>query len=235
MKAIQIVIEGNWGHFKRPETNNNPLTHDFITKTGLIGLIGAVLGYDREDMKPIFPQLSDDLLYGVELINPVKKNSWGFTSRTAFKPWETGTPKYFEILKNPNFKVSIALNMERSKDIFDDFIEAIKKEEAVYTPVLGWHNCPANLSFLSEGNFKKIETNNAFDLKCFVSTKHKPILRGGTSFRVGFENIPTFQNDDFWNDPDRYEKVIYPDAGNSITVEGNYFEYSQNSEKWWLI
>ena len=59
MKAIQIIVEGNWGHFKRPETNNNPLTHDFITKTALIGMIGAVLGYERAEMKDLFPQLSD--------------------------------------------------------------------------------------------------------------------------------------------------------------------------------
>ncbi len=235
MKAIQIEIEGNWGHFKRPETNNNPLTHDFITKTGLIGLFGAVLGYDRDEMKPLFPQLSDDLLYGVELVHPVKKNSWGFTSRTAFKPWETGTPKYFEFLKNPKFKVSIALCGEGSKDIFTDFLEAVKNEEAIYTPVLGWHNCPANISFLSEGFFKKIDNKENVEMKCFVSGNHKPVLRGTSSFRVGFENIPTYQNDDFWNDPNRYEKVIYPDAGNAITVTGNYFEYSQEQEKWWLI
>ncbi len=37
-------------------------------------MIGAVLGIEREKMKSLFPQLSEDLLYGVELLKPVKKH-----------------------------------------------------------------------------------------------------------------------------------------------------------------
>jgi CRISPR-associated protein Cas5h len=239
MQAIQIIVEGNWGHFKRPETNNNPLTHDFITKTALIGMIGAVLGYEREEMKPLFPQLSDDLLYGVELLQSVKKVSWGFTSRTAFKPWEKGTPKYFEFLKNPSFKILIALKDEnKSEHIFTQFANAVKQEEAFFTPVLGWHNCPAGLSWKSEGNAQYFQEKSAKnEMKCFFSNKHSLKIEGSEIFRLGFENIPTYQNNDFWNLPERYEKVIYPDAGNAVKVEGAYYQYSQNNEKeaWWLI
>ncbi|CAH0997765.1 hypothetical protein EMA8858_03899 [Emticicia aquatica] len=239
MQAIQIIVKGNWGHFKRPETNNNPLTHDFITKTALIGMIGAVLGYEREEMKSLFPQLSDDLLYGVELLQPVKKISWGFTSRTAFKPWESGTPKYFEFLKNPSFKILIALKEDnKSAAIFTQFMNAIKQEEAFFTPVLGWHNCPADLSWNSEGSVQYFqEKGKKIEMKCFVSNQHAIKMEGTEIFRLGFENIPTYQNNDFWNLPERYEKVIYPDAGNAIKVEGAFYQYSQNNEKetWWLI
>ncbi len=236
MLAMQIIVEGNWGHFKRPETNNNPLTHDFITKTALIGMIGAVLGYDREEMKPLFPQLSNDLLYGVVLKQPVKKISWGFTSRTAFKPWESGTPKYFEFLKNPSFKVIVALKNDNSKNIFNAFCDSVENEDSVFTPVLGWHNCPANLSFISRNEIEKIaNTTESITMNCFVSSNHKPQIDGGESFRVGFENLPTYQNNDYWNLPNRYEKVIYPDAGHSITVKGDYYQDRQLKEKWWLI
>jgi CRISPR-associated protein Cas5 subtype I-B len=56
MKGFQLEISGNWGHFKKPETNNNPLSHDFITKTAFIGMIGAVLGIERQEMKDYFPK-----------------------------------------------------------------------------------------------------------------------------------------------------------------------------------
>lgn len=239
MQAIQIIVEGNWGHFKRPETNNNPLTHDFITKTALIGMIGAVLGYERAEMKDLFPQLSDDLLYGVELVKPVKKISWGFTSRTAFKSWESGTPKYFEFLKNPSFKILLALKDEnKSKDIFNRFADAVKQEEAFFTPVLGWHNCPADLSWKSDGEVQYFEEKSAKnEIKCFFSNQHSLKMESSVIFRLGFENIPTYQNNDFWNLPERYEKVIYPDAGNVVKVEGAYYQYTQNTqiEAWWLI
>jgi CRISPR-associated protein Cas5h len=236
MNGTQIIIMGNWGHFKKPETNNNPLTHDLITKTALIGLIGAVLGIEREQMKSKFPQLSEDLLYGVELLKPVRKLSWGFTSRTAISPTADGTPKYFEFLKNPDFLVSIALKNKTSESIFRDFINSVRQEEAVYPPVLGWHNCPANLIWKSEGQFSEIKKGK-FETKGFViSGEHKPTDISG-SFRIGFDKIPTFQDDDFWNLPDKYKNVIYPDQGYSIHVEGNYYEYqsSEGKENWCLI
>lgn len=236
MKGFQLKIEGNWGHFKKPETNNNPLSHDLITKTALIGLIGAVLGIEREEMKSKFPQLSEDLLYGVRLLSPVKKISWGFTSRTAISPTAQGTPKYFEFLKDPNFLVSIALNNERSNSIFDEFQLAVKDEMAVYPPVLGWHNCPANLKWESNGDFSTIKTGT-FETKGFVLAGiHTPLDIMG-EFRIGFDKMPTYQTDDFWNLPEKYKNVIYPDCPHSISVEGDHYEYqtSKRTESWCLI
>jgi len=235
MKGIQFLVEGNWGHFKRPETNNNPLSHDLITKTALIGLIGAVLGIEREEMKSLFPQLSADLLYGVQLFNHVKKISWGFTSKTAINPTAGGSPKYFEFLKEPKFLISLALHNNRSEKIFDGLNYALRNEQAVYTPVLGWHNCPANLQWQSEGTFSEVK-NGTFETKGFILAKHQPKNFFG-EFRIGFDKIPTFQNDDFWNLPDKYKNVIYPDYPYSITVEGDYYEYQSSGkiEKWCLI
>ena len=236
MKAYQIIIEGNWAHFKKPETNNNPLSHDLITKTALIGLIGAVLGIERKEMKSKFPQLSEDLLYGVQLLSPVKKVSWGFTSRTAIKPTKSGSPKYFEFLKNPKFKISLALKNTISESIFNSFLQSVKNEETIYPPVLGWHNCPANISFLSEGEFSELKTGE-FETKGFVlAGEHKPTNITG-EFRVGFDKLPTYQNDEFWNLPDKYRQIIYPDFPHSLQITGDYYEYITNSdiEKWWLM
>lgn len=242
MKAIQLIVEGKWGHFKRPETNNNPLSHDLITKTALIGMIGAVLGKEREEMKLIFPQLSEDLLYGVQLLNPVKKISWGFTSRTAFKPWEAGSPKYFEFLKNPKFKIAIALKNARSDAMFVDFSKSIRNSDAFYIPVLGWHNCPASIELCSESEFSELHSG-VFEAYCFIGKPPVHNLKTiKLDFRVGFDALPTYQND-FWNfrkDNEgnyvsSYKEIIYPDANHSLNVEGEFYEYKQDNSKWWLI
>jgi len=236
MDGFQFTADGNWGHFKKRETGNNPLTHDFITKTALIGMIGAVLGFDRKQMLPLFPQLSEDLLYSVRLNNRVTKNSWGFTSRTAFKPMSAGTPKYFEFLKKPNFNIIIGLKNKRSEVIFDEFKKFIKDGKSIYTPVFGWHNCPANLEFRDEGFFEA--KNGSFQTNSFVSRIEHTLTEISTDFRIGFENIPTYQSD-FYNDPDSYKEIIYPDANSEINVSGDYFEYSsftnKNKEQWWMI
>lgn len=237
MKGLQLKISGNWGHFKKPETNNNPLTHDLIPKTALIGLIGAVLGIERAEMKDKFPVLSEDLLYNVALLQVIKKVSWGFTSRTAINPTKSGSPKYFEFLQNPSFKVNLALKDNRSIKDFDYFLEALKKEESIYTPVLGWHNCPADLEFISEGTFSKAKTGQ-FVTNGFAESNNHKITSFEDGFRIGFDKLPTHQDNNFWNRPEDYRNVIYPDHPHSMKLEGEFYNYNstQNtSEQCWLM
>jgi CRISPR-associated protein Cas5 subtype I-B len=241
MKGFQFIVSGAWGHFKKPETNNNPLSHDLITKTALIGMIGAVVGYERSDMKRIFPILSEDLLYGVCLLCPVKKTSWRFTSRKAINPTAGGSPKGFEILKNPSYLVSLALKDARSNQTFDDFKDSVRKGEAIYTPVLGWHNCPASLKWKSEGIFSE-ERKGLFLTKGFVLVEEHTIETVDRTFRLGFDRLPTHQNDDFWNNPEYYKNVVYPDCCYSIESKGKYhvyvpdeLDYAERIEESWVL
>lgn len=238
MKGFQLKICGNWAHFKRPETNNNPLTHDLIPKTALIGVIGAVLGIERAEMRNWFPQLSEDLLYSVSLLNPVKKVSWGFSSRTAIHPAKPGSPKYFEFLQNPMFRVSLALKNSRSEVEFDRFLESVKTGKSIYTPVLGWHNCPADLKLLSEGTMSDM-MKGEFKTTSFVKADNDYEFKFDKgSFRIGFEKLPTQQDNDFWNPPDLYENVFYPDYPNVMALNGPYYEYrslTNEKEQLWLM
>ncbi len=199
----------------------------------MIGLIGAVLGIERKEMKKLFPQLSEDLLYGVKVINTVKKESWGFTLRKALNLFEKA-PKNMEFIKKPEYLVSLGLFKRRSEKIFDQFIRSVKYSEAKYTPVLGLHNCPANLKYLSDGEFSEKESGR-FAAKCFVSIEHVLDMSSVRNFRIGLDKIPTFQNDDFWNLPEKYCEVIYPSGGNEISVKGDYYRYYKDESCWWLI
>ncbi len=236
MNAILIKISGNWGHFKKVDTNNNPLSHDFITKTALIGLIGAVNGIGRSDMKTLFPQLSEDLLYSVAINNSVKKESWGFTLRSVKANVEK-SPWQFEFLKSPDFSVLVALNNDRSKSLFDEFVENIKGDKSHFNPTLGLANCPADLMYLDFGKLsdKKI---GSFTTKGFISKKHEIEITENFDFRIGFDEIPTYQNDDFWNDPNKYVGVAYVSSGSEMKVRnGEYHEFitEKESSQWYLI
>lgn len=232
MKAIQFEVKGNWAHFRKVEANLNPLTHDFITKTALFGMIGAVLGYDREKMRPLFRQFSEDFKYSVQINNALQKQSWGFTYRDVSNAFDKA-PKQMEVIKNPSYTIVLGIGNERSVTHFEAFAEALKNENAVYEPILGIHNCPAELYFLQEGELTAKE-NAIFETKGFVSSKHKPIVDNQNIFRMGFDKIPTFQNDDFWNLPDKYVQVIYPSDDKKLKVEGAHHEFIDNS-KWFML
>lgn len=237
MDALLIKISGNWGHFKKVDTNNNPLTHDIITKTALIGLIGAVNGIDRSKMKSLFPQLSEDLLYSVAVNRIVRKESWGFTLRSikanlAKSPWQ------FEVLKSPNFTVLVALQNNRSKEIFETFKENTKSQNAYYNPTLGLANCPADIEFISSGLLSN-KKMGSFQTKGFISKQHEIDLSTDFDFRIGFDEIPTYQNEDFWNIPDKYIGIAYSSGSAYLKVKnGEYYDFMTDSNtvsQWYLI
>jgi CRISPR-associated protein Cas5h len=236
MNGFLFDLKGNWAHYRKPETNNNPLTHDFITKTALLGLIGAVLGIERREMARLFPQLSDDLLYSVAVQNEVRKESWAFTLRYVVDFFQKA-PKQMEFLKNPANRIALALKEEAQEEganIYAAFLAAVENQEAKFTPVLGLHNCPAELTFVRAGDFQAAQ--GEFKTDSFVTAQHQlnqeALLQDG--FRLGVERVPTFQNDDFWNLPDKYVRVIYPSAGNQIAARGDYYQFSDQSQ-WILI
>ena len=232
MKAIQFEVKGNWAHFRKVEANLNPLTHDFITKTALFGMIGAVLGYDREKMRPLFRQFSEDFKYSVQINNALQKQSWGFTYRDVSNAFDKA-PKQMEVIKNPSYTIVLGIGNERSVTHFEAFAEALKNENAVYEPILVIHNCPAELYSFQDGELTAKE-NAIFETKGFVSSKHKPIVDNQNIFRMGFDKMPTFQNDDFWNLPDKYVQVIYPSDDKKLKVEGAHHEFIDNS-KWFML
>lgn len=232
MKGVRIHIEGNWAQFKRPETNNNPLSHDFITKTAMIGMIGAVIGIERKDMKSLFPILSEDLKYGVQVKNEVIKQSWGFTFRNVNNVWEK-SPKQMEFIRNPEYEIVICLINQRSESVFDEFVTFCKEGKTCYEPVLGLHNCPAEIKFEEEGVFEYVP-EGSFETKGFVTNKQIPDVIYSKNFRIGFDKIPSFQNDDFWNLPEKYVSIIYPSGGNIMKISGEHYVLNKQS-KWCLI
>lgn len=235
MDALLINISGNWGHFKKVDTNNNPLTHDFITKTALIGLIGAVNGISRNEMKIFFPQLSEDLLYSVAVNNNVKKESWGFTLRSV-KANLDKSPWQFEFLKSPDFLVLVVLKDDRSKKIYEEFVVNIKGNKAHFNPTLGLANCPADLEYIDFGKLsdKKI---GSFSTRGFISKKHEIEVSEEFDFRIGFDEIPTYQSDDFWNDPDKYVGLAYANSGSELKIKkGEYYDLiTENAKSQWYM
>ena len=246
MEIALLKIKGRWAHFKKPETNNNPLTHDFITKTALIGMMGAVLGVEREQMCSLFPVFSQDLRYGVALETRVWKQSWSFTLR-RFDPKKTKlepdqpVPRAFEFLREPHFTVVLALADQRSSTYFAEFVRLVGASETHFEPVLGLHNCPAEVELLDVGEADL--SSGRFETRGFVPRDRRPQIDTTSSFRVGFERIPTAQDDSMWNPPGQYVEVIYTDVAPFgqkplLTGEGEYCEVRFGSgveEAWCLI
>ena len=147
-RLIVFELSGEYGHFRKFNTTTSPLTYPIPTRTALTGLLGAVMGVERETgpgrfaadgvpVQEVFDRHQCDLT--VQLLAPVKKVNMGFnlldTGNSFFEIRKSGrTQIEFELLKNPVFRVFIRL---RDNVLFDRLAERLMARSHHFTPYLG--------------------------------------------------------------------------------------------------
>jgi CRISPR-associated protein Cas5h len=231
MHYVTFHIWGRYGHFKKPETNNNPGSYSFMHKTALIGFIGAVLGISREAMKPLFPILCDGLKMAITINKEVIKEVHGFTTHKTVKAnfFKQGRG-YREFVRNPDYTITVALADEKNKELFIKFTEMLKRGETGYPVYFGNSNCPAEFKFIEEGKFKG-PFSGTFETKGIISSEHHDI-DVESNLDITVERIPTFQNDNFYNPPNRFVSVLF--SLSSMKVSGEYYK-KENGDCLWIM
>lgn len=80
-------IKGEYGHFRKYNTTTSPLTYSIPTRTAIAGMLGAILGMEREICDGLYPEGAEPVQeffskeqsgVAVQIINPVKKENVGF-------------------------------------------------------------------------------------------------------------------------------------------------------------
>jgi CRISPR-associated protein Cas5h len=70
-RVIVLDVWGDYAHFRKIYTTSSPLTYSFPPRTALSGLIGAIVGLDKEDYFRHF--LRKDAKIGCKILKPIKK------------------------------------------------------------------------------------------------------------------------------------------------------------------
>lgn len=155
-RLIVFELSGEYGHFRKFNTTTSPLTYPIPTRTALTGVLGAVLGVEREMAPGRFADnaLPVQELFGadacqlaVQLLAPVKKVNIGFnlldTGNSFYEIRKSGrTQIEFELLKNPAFRVFVRL---KDGVLFDQLADRLIARSHHFTPYLGLSQFTANL------------------------------------------------------------------------------------------
>lgn len=72
MKVVAFDIWGDYGHFRRFFTTSSPLTYSFPPPTAVRGIVGAILGLDKD----AYLESTADLYVGVRILMPVRRVRW---------------------------------------------------------------------------------------------------------------------------------------------------------------
>jgi len=155
-KLLVFDVWGDYAHFRRFYTTTSPLSFPIPPRTALCGLIGAVIGLEKEknDYLNYFP--TDSAFIGLKLINPIKKTVIAenlIDTKTARGPGmnliANRTQIRFEFLKDQKYRIYFCCSNEVDI-VYQKLKYNLNQHKAVYTPCLGLSENIANFKFIGE-------------------------------------------------------------------------------------
>jgi len=167
-KEILIFdISSEFGHFRKYNTTTSPLSYSIPTRTAVAGILGAILGMEREVADGVYPadaipvqeffsKANSDI--AVQILNPVKKENVAMNlinTKTSFYDLTRAgrTQIEFELVKNVKYRIFFALN--NNQPVFSELAERIKTKSHHFSPYLGLAQFTATVDFV---NIKQAES-----------------------------------------------------------------------------
>lgn len=168
---ISFRLWGDYALFKKPWCNREQQSFLIPTKTSLLGMIGGILGFDKEEYLHRLP--AEEVKVGIQLRKKIGKEMHGYNfmqsanlkSRTKnfSNPYRNPSgkgmrsPTRLEMLKDPDYKVFIYLKQQTLRENLYGYL---KREECVFPPFLGQVNFFANIDRVTKKGFmpKKLES-----------------------------------------------------------------------------
>jgi CRISPR-associated protein Cas5h len=240
-KEILIFdISSEYGHFRKYNTTTSPLTYSMPTRTAVAGILGAILGMERELQDGIYPDGAEPVQeffskqnsdIAIQIINPVKKENVAInlinTKKSFYDLTKSGrTQIEFELLKDLKFRIYVGIN-DKPK-VFSELVERIKNRRHHFSPYLGLAQFTATIDFIGIETTVKYTNNNLDFVEIITAVNLSKI---NTDNPVDFDysamysanNMPMEMNRD--REVQEYSEVLIEKNGLPIKVRSSeYFK-----------
>lgn len=193
-KVLIFDVWGDYAHFRRFYTTTSPLTFPIPPRTALCGLIGAIIGLEKENNEYLKYFTIDKAFIGLKIDegHPLKKvmiaenlihtkNAKGpgmnlITERTQIN---------FEFLKDPKYRIYFYHTDEiyhtDETTVYQQLKENLISHKSVYTPCLGLSENIANFEFIGEFKAKSEITDEYVQINS-VLPMEKIVEKEGINF-----------------------------------------------------
>ncbi len=142
MKALAFRVWGPFAHFRRVYTTTSASTYSFPPRTALIGLIGAILGVERQ-AKAEHLKVLGKINVSVVLEEKVRKFRIPVNYHSIKQRGRIQIP--MEIIRNPSYIVFVS-----EFELYDRLKHMIQQKETVFIPYLGITKFIASFEFVGE-------------------------------------------------------------------------------------
>lgn len=190
-------VRGSFAHWRKWFTTVSSLTYSFPPRTAVVGMVGAILGIQREKVAEIF-KVSDTRI-AVRPLSPIQKDSLP-------QSWRQ-TPSY---IRNGKFDLakmheSFQANLEvvrrpyycivfwhRNAQLMQELTERLKNKRWFYPPCLGVMGFLADVEWESEDVAEEYETDQEIihSVLPLTETMAQRIDLSGSDAYIREERIP---------------------------------------------
>ncbi|BAP61178.1 CRISPR-associated protein Cas5 [Methanococcus maripaludis KA1] len=232
-KALVFDIWSEYAHFKKYYTTTSPLTYAIPSKTSIYGIIGSIIGLDKNSYLNYFQEGACKI--GLQILNPVKKtrisiNLIDTKKANLMSKIRSRTQIRTEFLKDAKYRVYIR---HTDNNVYDELKKNLENHTSTYTVSLGLSECLANFNYLGE-----------FPLECVFNNKEW--VNVSSAVRIDGENIKKedidfTKNGEYFSDkvaiemkPNRevtdYGTIVYERNGNLLRVKpSDYYRINQTN------
>lgn len=145
MQVASFIWQAKYGHFLRAEANKNSLTYPLPPRTAIIGLLGAILGMEKDspqeelsDLKVAISGKPPQRFWHRVKLRKDPPAALPYTVKAKDKGSETNERATLinqEWLWSPSFLISIAL--PTNPNLFDGLINRLKDQQWHFSPSMG--------------------------------------------------------------------------------------------------
>ena len=233
MNVLVFDVWADYGHFKKIYTTTSPLTYDIMPKTSIYGLLGAMLGFGRDEYLRHLNGKTTNI--ALRILNPIKKTYFGLnlinTKGNYFIPikkkgHEPRTQIRFELLKNPKYRLYINIKDDK---LYNKLKNLLEEHKTVFTPYLGLSELIANFKFI--GEFEAVNQKSYDFVEIHSVVRRECIKEISFDFEkeYRFEKIPNDINEE--RITTEYVDIFYERSGNPIKCKlGEYWKITNLNE-----
>lgn len=233
---IVFEIEGEYGHFRKFNTTTSPLTYSIPPRTAIIGMIGAILGIEREQgvgryqegQVPLAELLSPQRAQiAVQVLRPIQKVSMAFNlldtekAKSSFFNIKNRTQIEFELLKNPKYRIFLRWD---NGVLSDKLVQKLSTRSSHFTVCLGLSQLVATTSYVGTFSGSPLTSEEFHPV---VSAVKMSLLDPDMPFQLDSSRHFRYTSDThpIYMTPDRlvleYAEVLIEATGEPIWVKSN--------------
>lgn len=184
MDLLIVKVKGKFAHFRKFYTNSSSLSYSVPPRTVLSGMLGAILGYERDSYYDIFSK--EKLNIAVKKDKNIRKIMQTLNYIKATSPKNILQPSEhtqipFEILTGDNdVEYTVYIN-HTDKSILDELELRIKSHRYVFAPYLG--AAPFNCTFEFVKRIEGIPESSESNIRISTLIDTESIVEGSIDIK----------------------------------------------------